>query len=70
MGFTDVGCAVYVGFYFDFFDVLDKAIKIVKLRIKHMAIFLLIVSDIRIGYNIIIWLINKVLAMYRSLKFA
>lgn len=60
MGFTDVGWGVYVGFYFVFFDVLDTAIRIVRLKIKHMAIFLLIVCDIRIGYNIIIWLVNIV----------
>ena len=60
MGFTDVGWGVYVGFYFVFFDVLDTAIRIVRLKIKHMAIFLLIVCDRRIGYNIIIWLVNIV----------
>lgn len=60
MGFTDEGWGVYVGFYFVFFDVLDTAIRIVRLKIKHMAIFLLIVCDIRIGYNIIIWLVNIV----------
>ena len=60
MGFTDVGWGVYVGFYFIFFDVLDTAIRIVRLKIKHMAIFLLIVCDRRIGYNIIIWLVNIV----------
>lgn len=60
MGFTDVGWVVYGSFYFVFFDVLDTARRTAKLRIKHMAIFLLIVCDIRIGYNIIIWLVNNV----------